>query len=238
MNSIVQKVYSSFGNVGIVVVDGNPTLLYNEDTGEITGFYSIETLTKSKKSYSLNRTTWEREYLVPQVASFGKAFDESIADDPEVDTLKALKVAEEALNTIEASMGTEVKKQIVVLDTGLCTTGALSFLQPNCLALLMNEKKLWLDETKVEEVSLLVNSLDDAAEIPNLSNITITWYGLGKTGYPQHNLSNLNIQNLQYLWGEILKKLEPLLHVFPEQTLNMGYLYRQALLILLRANNL
>lgn len=206
LNSIVQNVYSSFGNVGIVVVDGNPTLLYNEDTGEITGCYSIETLTKSKKSYSLNRTTWEREYLAPQVASFGKAFDESIADDPEVDTLKALKVAEEALNTIEASMGTEVKKQIVVLDTGLCTTGALSFLQPNCLALLMNEKKLWLDETKVEEVSLLVNSLDDAAEIPNLSNITITWYGLGKTGYPQHNLSNLNIQNLQYLWGEILKK--------------------------------
>lgn len=206
LDSVVQKVYSSFGNAGIIVVDGNPTLLYNEDTQEIAGCYSIETLTKSKEAYILNKTPWKRNYLTPQITSFCKALDASIADDSEVDTLKALQIAVEALNTIEASMGTEVKKEIWILDTGLCTTGALSFLQPNCLALLMNEKKLWKDKEKVEEVSLLVNSLDDAAEIPNLSNITITWYGLGKTDYPQPNLTNLNVQNLQYLWGEILTK--------------------------------
>lgn len=206
LNSVAQKVYSSFGNIGIIVVDGNPTLLYNEDTKGIAGCYSIEILMESQKVYNLNDTTWKRQYLTPQIDSFQEVFEASIADDPEVDTLKALQIAVEALNTIEASMGTEVKKEILVLDTGLCTSGALSFLQPNCLALLMNEKKLWEDEEKIKEVSFLINSLDDAAEIPNLFDITITWYGLGKTDYPQPNLTNLNVQNLQYLWGEILKK--------------------------------
>ncbi len=206
LNSVVQKVYSTFGNVAIIVIDGNPTLLYNEDTKEIVGCYSIERLTESKKECFKNTDTWKSNYLTPQIKSFFKAYDTSIADDPEVDTLKALQIAVEALNTIEASMGTEVKKEILVLDTGLSTSGLLSFLQPNYLALLMNEKKLCKDEAKVEDVSLLVSTLDDAAEIPDLSDVTITWYGLGKTDNPQPSLTNLNIQNLQYIWGEILKK--------------------------------
>lgn len=206
LKSTLQEVYSSFGNAGIIVVDGNPTLLYNEDTKEITGCYSIEISLKSQKAYNSNNVTWTNQYLIPQVDFFQEKFEASIADDSEVDTLKALQIAVEALNTIEASMGTEVKKEILILDTGLCTSGALSFLQPNCLALLMNERKLWEDEEKVEEVARLINSLDDAAEIPKLSGIMVTWYGLGKTDYPQPNLTNLNVQNLQYLWGEILKQ--------------------------------
>lgn len=125
LDAIVQRVYSTFGNVGIVVIDGNPTLLYNEDTKEIAGCYSIQFLTESKANHDKNSgAPWERNYLGLQVASFGEAFDKSIADDPEVDTLKALKVAEEALNTIEASMGTKVKKEILILDTGLYKTEA------------------------------------------------------------------------------------------------------------------
>lgn len=229
LDSIIQKVYSTFGNIGIVVVDGNPTLLYNKDTKEIAGCYSIETLTLSEKNYKLNKTTWEKQYLTPQIASFHEAFDKSIADDPEVDTLKALRIAVEALNTIEASMGTKVKKEILILDTGLCTSGALSFLQPNCLSLLMSEKKLWKDEVKTEEVSLLINSLDDAAELPNLSHVTITWYGLGKTDSPQPSLTNLNIQNLQYIWGEILKRsgIDPKCEIFVETSASDSIVSKQ-----------
>lgn len=45
-------------------------------------------------------------------------------------------------------------------------------------------------------------------EIPDLSDITVTWYGLGEVDKPQPNLSKLDKENLQYIWSEILKKSE------------------------------
>ncbi len=52
----------------------------------------------------------------------------------------------------------------------------------------------------------LIESLDQRAEIPNLNGIKISWYGLGQVSDPQPLLSRLGIQNLQYVWGTLLKK--------------------------------
>lgn len=206
LDKITQKVYSSFGNMGIVVVDGNPELLYNEETNELIGSYSADYLSSSREAYKKNPTMWEMYFLSEQTDLVNETIKNSFANDSEVDTLRALQVAAEALYAIEASMGTDVKKEITILDTGLCTSGTMSFLQPDWLALLMNERKLWKDEALVNEVSYQIDLLDEAAEIPNLSDITVTWFGLGKTDFPQPPLTNLNVQNLQYLWGEILTR--------------------------------
>ena len=86
-DSTVQRVCTSFGNIGIIIVDGNPALLYDEDTKEIVGCSSIEHLEKSKKNYKKNGTTWKKNYLQPQIECISSKLDESVADDSEVDTL-------------------------------------------------------------------------------------------------------------------------------------------------------
>lgn len=206
LDEIAQRVYSSFGNMGIVVVDGNPELLYDEETNEFVGSYSADYLRSSREACEKNSTMWEMYFLRDQIDLVNETIKKSFADDSEVDTLKALQVSAEALYAIETSMGTDVRKEITILDTGLCTSGMMSFIQPDWSALLMNEKKLWEDEAMIDKVSYQIDLLDDAAEIPDLSDITVTWFGLGKTDLPQSSLTNLNVQNLQYLWGEILKR--------------------------------
>lgn len=206
LEATVNKIYSSFGNIGIIVIDGTPTLLYNENSTDIVGCYDEEYLRKSKKIYKDNHTYWTNNYLTPQIKIISTVLETCKADDPEVDTLSALHTGVESLNAIESSMGVAVEKEIIILDTGLCTSGALNFLTPEYQKLLYLETKIWENDSAVSDLTNLINQLEDKAELPNLENIQITWYGLGQVGDPQAPLSNLNIQNLQYIWGELLKE--------------------------------
>lgn len=202
----IKKTYSSFGNIGIIVVDGTPTLLYDENSTDIVGCYSEEYLQKSKEDCNDNSIYWANQYLTPQTIKISTILDTCKADDPEVDTLGALHTAVESLNAIEGSMGTAVEKEIIILDTGLCTSGALNFLTPKWQELLNLETKIWEDGSASTDLTNLIKQLKDKAELPDLENIRITWYGLGQVSAPQESLSNLNIQNLQYIWGELLKE--------------------------------
>ncbi len=60
-----------------------------------------------------------------------------------MDTLSALFVAAESLNVIENSMGTDVDKEIIILDTGVCTSGVLNFCIPEYRDLISYEGKIW-----------------------------------------------------------------------------------------------
>lgn len=206
LETTIQQIYSSFGNLGIIVIDGVPSLLRDDSSTGIFGCYDTEYINQSKKICMKNNLLWKRDYLGSQVKKIIDELNLCKADNPEVDTLKALCVAVEALNTIENSMETKVKKEIIILDTGLCTSGTMNFINSDYLELFSYEGKLWEEDTMNEKVFDIINQLDSGAEIPNLQGISVTWYGLGQVSEPQHFLSKLGIQNLQYFWGEFLSK--------------------------------
>lgn len=115
LETSVQQVYASFGNMGIIVVDGNPSLLRDDDSAEIFGCYNAEYLKKSIEIFNNNNVIWQRDYLMPQTEKMIEKLDECKADDSEVDTLEALCTAVDSLNAIESSMGTKVKKELIIL---------------------------------------------------------------------------------------------------------------------------
>ncbi|MEY8326357.1 hypothetical protein AALB47_20995 [Lachnospiraceae bacterium 54-11] len=206
LEATIQKTYTSFGNMGIIIVDGNPSLMRDDDSVEILGCYSAEYQKKSKQMYKDNDYIWARDYLFPQVDKITTALNTCKADDPEVDTLSALFTAVESLNTIENSMGVNTEKEIVIVDTGLCTSGPLNFCDSEYQKLLNYEGKIWENDIISSKVSDLVEQLDKKAELPKLKEIKVTWYGLGQVSEPQPSLSSLKLQNLQYIWGEVLTK--------------------------------
>lgn len=199
----VNEVYSTFGNATLIVIDGNPTV--ERKDGQPIGFYNYEYTQQSKDDYKY-KNIWEREYLEPQKSSFCDAIENAKPDDPEVDTLKAIQESVKSLNEMKSSMKTEVNKEIIIYDTGFSTSGALNFLNEKLIDIINSQTRIWEDENKKNEVKAIIDDLCNKMELPDLSDIKITWYGLGEVCPPQPELSNLNIENLRYIWGEILKK--------------------------------
>ncbi len=207
----IEQVYSSFGNACIICIDGKPEVVRdNENRAMMAGSYDREYLKNSRLDHQY-KEIWERDYLNKQISELNNYLEKSCVDDPEVDTLEAFHTAVAALNDMELIAGgsdsdKEIKKEIVVFDTGLCTTGKLNFLNLNYLKLIKNKKNLNSDDVGKEEVAKLVEELEADAEIPELSGITVTWYGLGEVDKPQPGLSKLDIENLRFIWAEILKR--------------------------------
>lgn len=214
LDNKIEQVYSSFGNACIICVDGNPEAVRDRDTpGMLAGSYSPEFLEKSKEERKYKKI-WEREYLNSQISRLNDYLEECSVDDPEVDTLEAFHTAVATLNEMEQNLGgnasgsIRVNKEIVVFDTGLCSTGKLNFLNLDYLKLIKNENKLENDEPGKSQVLELVDYLEAKAEIPDLSDISVTWYGMGEVEDPQPELSRLDKDNLRYIWKEILKRAD------------------------------
>lgn len=204
----IQSIYGSFGNICVIVCDGNPSVLCDSE-GKKVGFYTSQFIEDSKEKYQY-QSIWERDYLGPQTRTLIQAIDDCSADDDEVDTLKALQVAADALNEMVNAMDSnninQIKKEIIILDTGLATSGELNFLNDELLELLLSSGQIREDAEKREKVQNLIEVLEKQMEIPDLSEVVITWYGLGKVAEPQEPLSNLAVDNLQYIWEELLKR--------------------------------
>jgi outer membrane protein OmpA-like peptidoglycan-associated protein len=212
----IADIYSNFGVVNVVSVDGNPSIAEypaeKDKTGKVInkhnpiGYLDKTDLEESKRAYQTNNDLWKTRYLNPLVKQVIDAIDKVSADDPEVDVLKALTVAEKQLNQIEKEYGGNINKKIVICDTGLSTSGSLNFINEEENSLLGMQKQLKADEDGKSLVKNLVNNLNVNSDIPNLKDVAVTWYGLGAVGGEQEELSNLAIKNLQYIWGEILCK--------------------------------
>lgn len=203
LETSIQDVYASFGNLGVIVVDGNPTLLHNDTQTGILGCYNTDFLENSKKIFIDNNDKWKLDYVNAPTNRLTKELKSCKADDPEVDMLQALYTAAESLNTLENTIGTAVKKKIFIVDTGLSTSGTMNFLDPAYRDLLCYNKKLSENNKMRKRVSSLLHDLESQAEIPDLSNVSITWYGMGQVSTPQPALSKLGLFNLQYIWGEL-----------------------------------
>lgn len=199
----IKEIYSSFGNACIIVADGDPSILHKD--GNMVGAYDPQYIENSKNDYQY-KAIWEREYLNPQIALLTEAIANCTPDDDEVDTLKALQLAAEALEQMESWMGENVNKKIIICDTGLSTSGEVNFLNTDCNTLLKGNEQIAMENIKGKKFEQLLSYLDNKKNIPDLSGVTIRWYGLGKVDKPQPELNNVTISNLQYIWGKILSK--------------------------------
>jgi outer membrane protein OmpA-like peptidoglycan-associated protein len=113
--------------------------------------------------------------------------DQVIADArasaPESDLLQALTDAERSIDSQPA------EHTIVVLDSGLSTTGALDFTQPGML------------DADPQE---LATSLKAAGELPDLDGVRVVFQGLGDTAAPQPKLGNARRQHLIDIWTAVV----------------------------------
>lgn len=199
LHSRLEEVYLSHGNLSLIVVDGNPQIQYDPTTGLKYGHLSVP-LDANDYDY------WKFNYVDPQIARTNNALKSIEAEDEEVDTLKSLQVAADELKVIVDEIGEEANQSILVLDNGLCTTGALDFRNGQLNKLLFSEMDISSDPVQMNTLATILNELEAKKEIPNLEGVTVSWYGLGMVLGTQPDLSALCLNNLRIIWGELLKR--------------------------------
>lgn len=197
----IEATYSSFGSVAVVVSDGMPEVAYHE-TGKILGECKEDYIAASVAAKNRNEQYWRQHYLQPLLSVLREDFDKLTSDDGELDTLRALTEASRALKELTKENTTE--KELVIYDTGLCTTGALSFLNEDLRELLFS------DDVDEEAIDRLVQGLAEENLIPDFHDVKVTWYGLGAVAGEQASLSRLYKANLQAIWLKILEKANAL----------------------------
>ena len=108
-----------------------------------------------------------------------------IATDLEVDYLAALNLALRTLSSLEEYDS----KTIVVIGTGLSTTGVLNF-QNNLIS---------------AEPGTIVELLEEKGEIPCFNGIMVYWQQMGDVAAPQAQLSSAQRNKLQQIYGGIVE---------------------------------
>ena len=108
-----------------------------------------------------------------------------VANDPEVDYLEALRLAVRSLSSLEGFDS----KRIVVLGTGLSTTGVIDF-KNNLIS---------------AEPEVVVELLKEKSEIPNFTDITVYWQQLGDVAAPQEALTTAQKNKLQKIYGLLVE---------------------------------
>ncbi|MGY1709499.1 OmpA family protein [Geodermatophilus sp. SYSU D00758] len=106
------------------------------------------------------------------------------ARTPETDLLGALRVA---ADSIAAQPG---PRTIVVLDSGLSTTGALDLTQPDMLDAVPQE---------------VADTLGRSEELPWLGGVSVLFSGLGATAEPQAELDRIRRAQLTDLWTTVAR---------------------------------
>ena len=108
-----------------------------------------------------------------------------VANDPEVDYIEALRLAVRSLSSLEGFDS----KRIVVLGTGLSTTGVIDF-KNNLIS---------------AEPEVVVELLKEKSEIPNFADITVYWQQLGDVAAPQEALTTAQKNKLQKIYGLLVE---------------------------------
>lgn len=157
----------SYGSVALIVGDGAPY---------VAADYKIDAPQKDLSS-------GKREQIAEaQSAQVLGVLQSSAAKTEEADTLSALTLAGRSLADAQGN------KELVVLDSGLSTTGYVDF----TLGLLRADP------------DAVVSYLTQYAAMPELTGVHVTWIGLGDVAAPQEKLTAANAKNLQAIWEKIL----------------------------------
>ncbi len=125
-------------------------------------------------------------YQQDQVNQLTSLVDKTRADDPEVDLLAAISLA---ARSVPEAAG---PKTIVVIDSGLQTTGVLRF---------QDQDGALLNANPDEVVDLLRRT----QQLPNLTGMRVVFTGLGDTAAPQQPLPAPARAVLVTLWTKIVE---------------------------------
>lgn len=159
----------AYADITFVECDGDPRPVYRVKIPkpEVSGLSA-----EKKKSMA-------SEYA----AQLQKKLGETMPSVGEVNTLEALSIAGQALKDGDV-------KTLLILDSGLCTTGYLNFTEG-----LLN--------VKTDDI---VAAIKDKKALPDLSGVSVYWAFCGETGQPQEPLSKEQQKKLQEIWQAILLK--------------------------------
>jgi outer membrane protein OmpA-like peptidoglycan-associated protein len=125
-------------------------------------------------------------YLQDQVNQLKKQIDKTRAKNPEVDLLAAINLA---VRSVSDAVG---PKTIVVIDSGLQTTGALRFQDQGGALLNANPDEV-------------VDQLRRTQQLPNLAGMRVVFTGLGDTAAPQQPLPGSARTVLVAIWTKIVE---------------------------------
>lgn len=173
LNSLVQQAIKSACFISWTVVDGQP---------QCKNEYKIS----APSTAGLSETQINRIYT-QETSSTLSNMAATKAETPEADVLQAIDIASRSLS--DAPQG--ASKQLIVLDSGLSTAGALNFTTSD-----------FLDA----DSNVAINHLAANKDIPDLSGITVTFVGLGDVSLPQQQLTGPEADNLKSIWTGIVKK--------------------------------
>lgn len=168
----VGEAISSHGFLSVIIVDGQPDLIQAD-------------------SYAVKETQKGNPELLQKMAekkaqNFLESIKEVRANDEEVDLLESFRLAIRSLSSVSDG----AQKTILVIDSGLSTTGYLDFTNnlisadPKAVADILSEKKA----------------------IPDFEGITVKWAQMGDVYTPQSSLSPNQKQNLKDIWTAVIEK--------------------------------
>lgn len=162
----------NYGTISVVSVDGAPEAVCSQS-------FDIDERYKSASEEKLDREARSNAALFTGILSG------VIADDAEADYLEALRLATRALSSLEGTGS----KSIVVVGTGLGTSGLLNF-QNNLLS---------------AEPEAIVELLEEQGEIPDFSSISVFWQQMADVAPPQDSLSAAQKTKLLGIYAAIVE---------------------------------
>ncbi len=196
--------YSSLGGIRVVAIDGTPDVSLDE-SGQAVGAPDKDKFAAFKLNRDVYTVSQLDQQLKPFVDTAYLQIEKLHPDCDEFDTLMAFWKSEAAFSSIytDASDKTTPKKIIIIIDTGLSTSGALNFVNADYLSL------------AEAEINTLINGLSAANELPDLNGVDVFWYGIGAVASPQKKLSNGQIEKLKDIWEALIKKAGGYVEFYP-----------------------
>lgn len=187
VSETVLNAVANYGYVSVVSIDGSPEIVVAQSF-DIPEQYKKASKSKLEADAQAN------------AAAVRNALQAVEANDPEADYLAGLQLAVRSLTAADG------EKTIVVLGTGLSTTGELDF-RNNLLS---------------AEPAVIAQQLDERKAIPDLRGITVLWQQMGDTAAPQPELTQRQKENLEAIWRAIVEQGGGRLVVDPFPAVNPG----------------
>lgn len=172
---VQDTVYSTVRNYGFISVvnaDGKPEIVHATS-------YDLEDKYKSASEEKLDMDARSK------ATNIILSMQSIMADDPEVDYLESLRLAVRTLSSLEGYDS----KTIVLMGTGLSTTGVMNF-SNNLIS---------------AEPEMVINLLNEKSEIPDFKGITVYSQQLGDVAAPQQELTSAQRIKLEKIYGGIVE---------------------------------
>lgn len=155
---------------------GSVCLIVNDGSPHVVADYNISKPEKSLSSTKKVEVSQAQANQIISVLSGAKAIT------PEVDTLASIALAARSLEDAQG------EKYIIIADSGLSTSGYLNFTQNLLRA----------------DSHTVIDYLVDTKALPALSDICITWVGLGDVAGNQDVLTPSGLETLKSIWSGVL----------------------------------